>query len=464
MTEIKAVFFDLDGTLLTPTRGVAQSTRRAIIDLRRSGILVGIATGRGPSFALALLEELDLNFAVTYNGQYILDSKNVYYANPMDKKLIQKIIRYAADNHRDLSFGMADGVTGSGLLKFGESRTAGYIAGLLPKFMANFAKNLFQKFVRHFRPVVYNPRKLLKVPIYQIMMVSTAAETDQLETRFEDLAVTRSNPYSADLLSKGTSKIRGIKRLGDIFGFQLVETMAFGDSDNDIEMLKGVGVGVAMGNATANVKEIADHVTTSNGNDGIARALAYYGLVVFDDKSSFVSKDLTYNKVKDFHRLMDGVTQEMPRVFGAEEAEHRSDFKIEEIVEFLYAVADGDAVIFDEMMDNLHAAIDKAVQKVQNQSVKEKADALTSQTDALIDLLYFTYGSLVLSGVDPYEIFNIVHKANMAKIFPDGSPHFDSVTGKLLKPDNWQDKYSPEEDIQKELERQKRFSLKKQKK
>jgi hydroxymethylpyrimidine pyrophosphatase-like HAD family hydrolase len=154
MTETKAVFFDLDGTLLTPTRGVAQSTRQALIDLRRNGILVGIATGRGPSFALALLEELDLNFAVTYNGQYILDSKNVYYANPMDKKLIQKIIRYAADNHRDLSFGMADGVTGSGLLKFGESRTAGYIAGLLPKFMANFAKSLFKNFVRHFRPVV----------------------------------------------------------------------------------------------------------------------------------------------------------------------------------------------------------------------------------------------------------------------------------------------------------------------
>jgi predicted HAD superfamily Cof-like phosphohydrolase len=293
------------------------------------------------------------------------------------------------------------------------------------------------------------------------MMVSTAAETDRLEKMFDDLVVTRSNPYSADLLSKGTSKIRGIKRLGEIFGFDLTEAMAFGDSDNDMAMLKNVGIGVAMGNATPQVKEIADYVTTSNGNDGIARALAYYGLVSFDDKASFVSKDLTFNKVKDFHRLMDGVTQEIPKVFSPEEAEHRSDFKIEEIVEFLYAVADGNSVRFDEMMDNLHAAIDKGAQKVLNQSVDSQSDALTAQTDSLIDLLYFTYGSLVLSGVDPYEIFNIVHKANMAKIFPDGHPHFDSVTGKLLKPDNWHDKYSPENDIKKELNRQTRVSIKK---
>ncbi|MDR0199654.1 MAG: Cof-type HAD-IIB family hydrolase [Streptococcaceae bacterium] len=459
MAEVKAVFFDLDGTLLTPTRGIAPSTRQAISDLRRNGILVGIATGRGPAFALPLLEELGLNFAVTYNGQYIIDAKNVLYANPLDKRLVHRIVRYAADNHRDLSFGLADGVSGSGLLKFGETRTGGFIAGLLPSGVANIARTSFKTVVRKFRPVVYDLRKLLKEPIYQIMMVATANETTQLESRFSDLFVTRSSPYTADLISKGTSKLRGIKRLGDIFDFSLSEVMTFGDSENDVNMLEGSGIGIAMGNARPEAKEVANYITTSNSQDGIARALAYYGLVKFDEAAAFLSKDIAFNKVKEFHRLMDGTTQEVPKAFTAIEAGHRADFEVEEIVEFLYAASLGDPVRFDTLVGQLHGAVERAAEKVAAKA--PKGDALTAQTDSLIDLLYLTYGSLVLSGVDPYEIFEVVHRANMAKIFPDGQPHFDAQTHKVLKPEDWEEKHAPEPLIKRELDRQTRVALKK---
>jgi predicted HAD superfamily Cof-like phosphohydrolase len=108
----------------------------------------------------------------------------------------------------------------------------------------------------------------------------------------------------------------------------------------------------------------------------------------------------------------------------------------------------------------MHQEIDRAVEKV----TAQPADGLplTQQTDSLTDLLYLVYGSLVLSGVDPYEIFRVVHKSNMGKIFPDGKPHF-SETGKVLKPDNWKAKYSPERDIQRELDRQTRVANKKAK-
>ena len=56
-------------------------------------------------------------------------------------------------------------------------------------------------------------------------------------------------------------------------------------------------------------------------------------------------------------------------------------------------------------------------------------------------------------GVDPEEVFEIVHRANMGKIFPDGQAHFDEVTHKILKPNDWEEKYAPEPAIQKELER-----------
>ena len=69
---IKAVFFDIDGTLLNDRKNVQQSTQKAIKSLKKQGIFVGLATGRGPSFVQPYLENLGLDFAVTYNGQYIL--------------------------------------------------------------------------------------------------------------------------------------------------------------------------------------------------------------------------------------------------------------------------------------------------------------------------------------------------------------------------------------------------------
>ncbi len=79
--------------------------------------------------------------------------------------------------------------------------------------------------------------------------------------------------------------------------------------------------------------------------------------------------------------------------------------------------------------------------------------------DALADLLYFTYGSFVLMGVDPQPIFETVHEANMGKIFPDGKAHFDPVTHKVQKPDDWEERYAPESAIKKELDKQLQKSL-----
>ena len=121
------------------------------------------------------------------------------------------------------------------------------------------------------------------------------------------------------------------------------------------------------------------------------------------------------------------------------------------MVEFLRAASRSEEE-FDEAVTHLHDALDKAATKVKGKSPAEIS--LVGQVDALIDTLYFTYGSFVLMGVDPERVFDIVHQANMGKIFPDGKAHFDPVTHKILKPDDWEEKYAPEPAIKKELERQ----------
>lgn len=165
----------------------------------------------------------------------------------------------------------------------------------------------------------------------------------------------------------------------------------------------------------------------------------------------FQSKDENFNQVKAFHAVMDGQTQEQPRAFDIQTASHRADFKVEEIVEFLQATASSEAE-FDRMTSALHIALDKAIAKVKDKPYSE--DKLVGQVDALVDLLYFTYGSFTLMGVDPKPIFDIVHQANMGKIFPDGKAHYHPVTHKILKPDDWEEKYAPEPAIRKELKKQ----------
>ena len=458
--DIKAVFFDLDGTLFTSTRGVANSTRKAIRELRHKGIFVGIATGRGPAFVMPLLEDLDMDFAVTYNGQYIFTPKEIIFDNPLDKKTLKNLMTYATQNQADISLGTAHGVNGSGLLKFGETRLAGFLSGLLPSSTSGVARNSFKHIVRRILP--QNAQLADKEEaIYQAMMVATRDETDKVQQAFPELLVTRSNPYSVDLIPQGIGKLQGIAQLGERFGFEISQVIAFGDSENDINMLSGVGYGVAMGNALAEVKKAAVYVTETNNQDGIARALAYYGLIHYSAEKVFVSKDQNFNKVKDFHRVMDGQTQEIPRAFPPMEAGFRAGFKVEEVVEFLYASIEGDGTKFEQLVAQLHKDVDKAVVKVKAKARED--DALTGQVDALIDLLYLTYGSLALAGVDPYEIFNTVHRANMGKIFPDGHPHFDPVTHKILKPQDWEEKFAPEAKIKKELDRQKRVATKKNK-
>ena len=89
----------------------------------------------------------------------------------------------------------------------------------------------------------------------------------------------RWSPLFADVNPQGQSKQVGIDVFCDYFGIDRANTMAFGDGGNDITMLKHVGIGVAMGNANPEVKEIADYITDDVDSDGIWNALKHFGIL-----------------------------------------------------------------------------------------------------------------------------------------------------------------------------------------
>ena len=448
--EVKAVFFDIDGTLVNDRKSVLKSTKEAIKIVKDQGVLVGVATGRGPFFVKDLMDDLDLDFAVTYNGQYIFNKERVLFASPIDKRSLRQIISYAKDNRKEIAMGTRQDVIGSRIMSFGLSPLSQLVSRFVPKFLTRTVSHSFNRMVSKALPQKEDDLlDLINQPIYQVLMLMTPEESNQAASEFEYLKFTRSNPFAADIINQGNSKLEGIRRVGKEYGFDLNQVMAFGDSDNDLEMLAGVGMSVAMGNGSSSVKEVAKHITTSNQEDGIHKALEHFGVLA--SEKVFVSRDYHFNKVKAFHHMMDERTQEEPKAWDLEGATHRADFKIEELVEFVRASSNSDED-FQAAVAEMHQALDRAATKV-SKNIPAKQD-LIGQVDALIDTLYFTYGSFVLMGVDPERIFEIVHQANMGKVFPDGKAHFDPVTHKILKPDDWEEKYAPEPAIKKEIERQ----------
>ena len=448
--EVKAVFFDIDGTLVNDRKSVLKSTKEAIKIVKDQGVLVGVATGRGPFFVKDLMDDLDLDFAVTYNGQYIFNKERVLFASPIDKRSLRQVIAYAKENRKEIAMGTRQDVIGSRIMSFGLSPLSQLVSRFVPKFLTRTVSHSFNRMVSKALPQKEDDLlDLINQPIYQVLMLMTPEESNQAASEFEYLKFTRSNPFAADIINQGNSKLEGIRRVGKEYGFDLNQVMAFGDSDNDLEMLAGVGMSVAMGNGSSSVKEVAKHITTSNQEDGIHKALEHFGVLA--SEKVFVSRDYHFNKVKAFHHMMDERTQEEPKAWDLEGATHRADFKIEELVEFVRAASNSDED-FQAAIAEMHQALDKAATKV-SKKIPAKQD-LIGQVDALIDTLYFTYGSFVLMGVDPERIFEIVHQANMGKVFPDGKAHFDPVTHKILKPDDWEEKYAPEPAIKKEIERQ----------
>lgn len=113
--------------------------------------------------------------------------------------------------------------------------------------------------------------------------------------------------------------------------------------------------------------------------------------------------DQSWEKVLQFHRLFSVPYKEKPTFLPKDRVTTRSEWMQEEIKEFL------------------------------------ESQSLDEQADAMIDLIYLALGTLVEMGVRPEELFNIVHEANMSKLWEDGKPHYRESDGKVIKPPSWQD-------------------------
>ena len=255
---IKVAFFDVDGTLFSHrTRTVPDSARKAVHLLREKGIQVFLATGRGIE-AVKKVSWGDLKFDgyVTLNGQICLDAnENVIYEAPIKGADAAYLINAFQEKQIPLAIVEKDRI---------------YL-------------NMINETVRQAQKSIEIP--ILPVgeytgePIYQFIGYMNRNDAECFAIKIPNCKITRWYEEGIDIISKDGGKANGIQKILEANGFTREESIAFGDSDNDLDMLEFAGIGVAMGNSMDMIKEAADYVTTDIDEDGIWNACRYFGMI-----------------------------------------------------------------------------------------------------------------------------------------------------------------------------------------
>lgn len=261
------IALDLDGTLTNSEKIITPRTFDALMKAQREGVRLVLASGR-PTFGIAALaNQLQLadygGYVLSYNGGRIIDwcEKTVIFSQVVDPKLVPILYDFAEKAQLPIVTYLPEAILASkneGEYLAEEARING-----MPVVVA-------QNFVEEAMQIAGGSTKFL-IPgepelLIQLESEMTAALSEQME-------VFRSAPFFLELPPKGIDKAQSLQRLLTHLGLERESLMAFGDGFNDLSMIQFAGKGVAIANAVEEVKSIADFVTTSNEEDGIAHAL-----------------------------------------------------------------------------------------------------------------------------------------------------------------------------------------------
>lgn len=276
---IRAVFFDIDGTLITNNNRVLPSTIKSIECLQKKGYIVGIATSRGPNMLPHAVKKIPFDYWVTFNGQLIYDKQgNIIYSHPLDEKDLNNILLYINKMQSRYLLQSVHKNYGSLIMKVAQSE---YVLPIV-HFMKNHLNDQLLSDLYRYRLFIPNKKQKKRdvLPnIYQVTLMQPIDEDGVLQNKWESLTVTRSNPFTVEIISREESKANGIQRALAQSNLSLNEVLFFGDNYNDIEVMRRVKYGVAMGNGIPELREDVAFVTRANDKDGIYYALRYFHLI-----------------------------------------------------------------------------------------------------------------------------------------------------------------------------------------
>ncbi len=259
----KLMFIDCDRTLLNDQGMVTPRTERALRTAISQGVKVVFASGRAPGGIANVVKAIGaeglFDFFVCFNGGMIVRAQDgqMVSACPMVEYDVEKIVSSIGCDPEECYV-----LTADRLLCPGDNAQATIEA----------AKNGMCVVKQNIRRMCNNEK------VYKLVVGGEVERVDAVEQRLPEwlrraFNVTRSEPNNLEFVSLDASKGHALMMLATMLDIPLTDTICFGDSENDKSMLRMAGTGVAMGNARDTLKDIADHVTDSNNNDGLAKAI-----------------------------------------------------------------------------------------------------------------------------------------------------------------------------------------------
>ena len=258
MNQIKIIFFDIDGTLVDmQTKQISAKTTEALQRLKENGTKICIATGRSP-ISLPKFDGIDFDAYLTFNGSYCYDQSGAIFSNPICTEDVQRIIRNAAGIGRPVSVATKGRLVANG---YDEDLAEYYsFAHLELTVAADFEKAAQQE-------------------IYQVMLGCRETDYPAILDGVKGAKITAWWDRAVDIIPANGGKGMGIQKILDYYRLDKSEAMAFGDGNNDIEMLEAVGTGIAMENASPRLKAIADDICGHVAQDGVYHYCLEHGLI-----------------------------------------------------------------------------------------------------------------------------------------------------------------------------------------
>lgn len=269
--ECKLVVLDLDGTLTNSEKILPQANYDALMRLQQKGVQIALASGR-PSYGIRhLATQLHLaqynGFVMAYNGALITScaTNEVLSATVLSKKLLPSLCQTAQE--LNVAIITYDDANDTILSEVSGNKWIEHEAWLNNQMKLKIVNNLND----------VAPSKLPKC-----LMVG---EPDYMATiepivrqKFQQLDVYRSSPFFLEIVPKGVDKAKSIETLRQKLNISVEQIAAFGDGYNDISMVKYAGIGVAMANGCDEIKKVANFVSVSNDDCGVAYAIEKLGL------------------------------------------------------------------------------------------------------------------------------------------------------------------------------------------
>ncbi len=259
MKDIKIVFFDIDGTLINiGKKSISENVHFALVKLKENGIKICIATGRSP-VQLPKFPGIAFDAYLTYNGSYCFTHDEDIFRNPLQKEDVFTIIENTKRMGRPVSLATKNRLVSNG--SDADLKAYYQFGGNELTVSADF------------------DRVADTEDIYQMLSGGRKEEYASILKDTKAARITAWWDRAVDIIPANGGKGMAITKILDYFHLTKEEAMAFGDGNNDIEMLETVGRGVAMQNASNELKAVADDFCDDVANDGVYTYCKEHGLI-----------------------------------------------------------------------------------------------------------------------------------------------------------------------------------------